>query len=112
MKRMLNRAGKALVMGCGLLIGLYITLLVLRAVLVLGLLMLPFLAFAFLLYLVGYGMPNFGEAGRRIHKAAETKARRGLDWLDFNAPHWTWPAISAARTFLDWLGIRVGVSKH
>ena len=87
--------------------GFYLTLLVLRAVWVLGLVMLPFLFAAIAVYVIGYGMPNLGDFGRRVHNDAEIKARRWLDWLDFNAPIWTWPAIRAVRTFLDWLGLQV-----
>lgn len=104
---MVNRNHKAIVMGFGLLVGLYLTVLVLRVVWVVGLLMLPFLIAAGIVYVIGYGFPNLGDYGCRVHKAAETKARQGLDWLDFNAPHWAWPAIRASRTFLDWLGLRV-----
>ncbi len=103
----MNRNVKAILTGIGLVLGLYLTLVVLRAVLVLGLIMLPFLIVAFSVYIVGYGMPNFGSFGRKVHDSAERKARRFLDWADFNAPIWAWPAIFAARTFLDWLGLRV-----
>ena len=102
-----TRGFKAVLMGFMLFFGFYLFLLVFRAVWFIGLLMLPFLIVAGAVYFVGYGMPNFGDVGRRVHNDAEKKARRLLDWLDFNAPHWTWPAISAIRTFLDWLGLQV-----
>lgn len=103
----MNRTVKAVVMGIALVFGLYLTVLVLRAVLVLGILMLPFLILAAVIYFVGYGMPKLGSYGRKIHKGAETKARQGLDWLDFNAPHWSWPIIATTRAALDWLGLQV-----
>jgi hypothetical protein len=103
----MNRSVKAILTGFSLLLGLYLTVLVIRVVWVVGLMMLPFLIIAFSVYVVGYGMPRFGKSGRKIHNTAEAKARQGLDWLDFNAPHWAWPAITATRTFLDWLGLKV-----
>lgn len=103
----MDRKLKAVLMGVGLLVGLYVTLLVARAVWFLALVMLPFLVVAAFVYFVGYGAPRLGDYGRKLHKWAETKARGLLDWLDFSAPTWTWPAIRAARTFLDWLGLQV-----
>lgn len=103
----MSRNLKAILMGAGLLFGLWLVVKILKAVWFLGILMLPFLMIAALVYFIGYGAPNFGSFGRKIHKVAETKARAVLDWLDFNAPAWTWPAITACRTFLDWLGLQV-----
>lgn len=103
----MDRTLKAVMMGFGLIVGFYLTLLTARMAWFLALLLLPFLLVAAGIYLVGYGAPNLGAYGRKIHKAAETKARDALDWLDFQAPTWLWPTIRSARTFLDWLGLQV-----
>ena len=104
---MFNRNLKAIVTGFVLLVGLYLSILVIRVVWALAIVLLPILIIASAVYAVGYGMPKLGATGRKIHNAAERKARSALDWLDFNAPHWAWPAIAAVRTFLDWLGLQV-----
>jgi len=103
----MDRKLKAVLMGAGLIVGLYLTLMMARVVWFLAILMLPVLVVAAAIYLVGYGAPNLGDFGRKIHKGAEGHARALLDWLDFEAPAWTWPAIRSARTFLDWLGLQV-----
>jgi hypothetical protein len=104
----MDRKLKAILMGTGLLVGIYVTLQIARIVWFLAILMLPILGFAAFVYFIGYGAPSLGYYGRKLHKRAETKARSALDWLDFTAPAWTWPAIRGARTFLDWLGLQVG----
>jgi hypothetical protein len=107
----MNRNVKAVLMGVGLLFGLYLVMQVLRVVWILGILMFPFLIVAALIYFVGYGAPNFGTFGRKLHKAAEKRAREFLDWLDFKAPTWAWPAIRATRMGLDWLGLQVAKAR-
>jgi hypothetical protein len=100
----MDRRFKAVLMGVALLMGLYLTFQLAR---VIWFLLLPILVFATIVYLVGYGAPSLGDYGRKLHKAAESQARATLDWLDFTSPTWMWPAIRAARTFLDWLGLQV-----
>ena len=52
-----------------------------------------------------YGLGNF--VPKDVTQKAEAFLKKGFDWLDFNAPHWTWPAIKVARGGLDWLNLQV-----
>jgi len=103
----MDRKLKAVLMGAALLAGVFIMLQLARVVWFLAILMLPFLLVAAIIYFVGYGAPNLGDYGRMVHRKAEYHVRGFLDWLDFRAPTWTWPAIQAVRTFIDWLGLQV-----
>jgi energy-coupling factor transporter transmembrane protein EcfT len=102
-----ERFVKAGVTGIVLLISFVVLMLAARFLWVLALVLSPFLLVAAFIYLVGYAAPNLGVIGRQVHRAAEFRARSFLDWLDFKAPSWVWPAIRATRTFLDWLGLQV-----
>jgi len=103
----MDRKLKAVLMGAALLASVFLLLQLARVVWFLAIIMLPFLMVAGVVYVVGYGAPNLGDYGRKLHKRAEFRARGFLDWLDFRAPTWLWPVIQATRTFLDWLGLQV-----
>ena len=74
---------------------------VFKIIAILAYFMLPFIVIVGGLYYLGTMAPA------DTHAKAEAKIRKGLDWLDFKAPAWTWPMIGACRTGLDWLGLHV-----
>ena len=65
---------------------------------------LPFLILAAVFYTLG----NFVPKGTR--ESVVAYLRKGFDWCDFNAPHFTWPLIKMARVALDWLGLKIKAS--
>ena len=72
-----------------------------RVVWFLAALFMPILVLVAALYFLGFYAPE------EMHVKAEKTIRKGLDWMDFNAPSWTWPFVSSARGALSWLGLQV-----
>lgn len=61
----------------------------------------PIILIAGALYFIGYYAP------KGLHDDVQAWLRERFDWLDFNAPKWSWGAIKMARGGLNWLGIKV-----
>jgi len=74
---------------------------VIKLVAFLAWLFMPLIVLAVVLYCLG----NFVPA--EWTKAVEKNLKKAFDWLDFNAPTWSWPAIKFARGCLDWLNLHV-----
>lgn len=86
----------AIILGC--VIGAWY---VIKLVAFLAWVLMPVIALAIVLYCLGNFVP------REVTHGVEQFLKKGFDWLDFNAPTWSWPAIKVARGGLDWLNLQV-----
>lgn len=86
----------AVILGC--IIGAWY---VIKLVAFLMWLLFPLIALLVVLYVLGNFIP------KEWTQAVEKSLNKAFDWMDFNAPTFTWPFIKMARVALRWLNLQV-----
>ena len=97
----MDKAMKSVVSGGVIILGLIVLVYLWKVVWFLAVFLFPVAVVGGLLWVLGNMTP------KETHEKVENELRKGLDWMDFNAPSWTWPVLVQVRVALDWLGLKV-----